>query len=195
MWTGYSPHHLSFGRTVSLGHDDLLALLEDVAHTALENGFDALAFVNGHGGNSSAIESATSTVGVEHAGVEVVGLTYFELAAPFVDEIRRSDTGEMSHAGEFETSLMLHLRPDLVSEERAEATPQDSSYTHGLHDMFAGGPLSVYREFREYSETGAISAPGTIETENREDELEATESRRSEGRTAHEEWLDQYPLG
>jgi creatinine amidohydrolase len=166
VWTGYSPHHLSFGGTISLEHDDLLALLEDVARTALENDFDALAFVNGHGGNSPAIKSATSTVGVEHAGVEVVGLTYFELAAPFVEEIRKSDRGGMSHAGEFETSLMLHLRSDLVSEDRAEATPQDSLYTNGLHDMFAGGPLSVYREFREYSETGAIGAPelATAET-------------------------------
>jgi 3-oxoacyl-[acyl-carrier protein] reductase len=40
-----------------------------------------------------------------------------------------------------------------------------------------------------------IVSPGTIETENREDELEATEGGRSDGRTAREEWIDQYPLG
>lgn len=159
VWAGYSPHHLSFGGTLSLDHDTLLGMLESVARTGAENGFDALVFVNGHGGNGSMVESATSTVGVEHPEVEVVGLTYFELAAPFADDLRESDPGGMAHAGEFETALMLHLRPDLVREDRMDATPLEGAYTRGLHDMFEGGPVSVYREFREYAEEGAIGAP------------------------------------
>jgi len=180
VWAGHSPHHLSFGGTVSLPHDDLLAVLESVADTALDNGFDALLFLNGHGGNASIVGSATSTVGVDHSDVEVLGLTYFHLAASFIDDIRESDHGGMVHAGEFETSLMLHLRPGLVATDEIEAEPLSGEYSHGLHDMFEAGPLSVYREFREYSASGAIGKPELASAEQGErifdglgDELEA----------------------
>ncbi|MDX1748402.1 MAG: creatininase family protein, partial [Halobacteriales archaeon] len=116
VWTGFSPHHLPFGGTVTLTVESLLHLLEDVAETAIENGFDALLFVNGHGGNTSVLGAAVSSIGSGNPEVQVLSINYARLAAPFIDEIRESDTGGMSHGGEFETSLMLHLRPELVRE-------------------------------------------------------------------------------
>jgi creatinine amidohydrolase len=159
VWTGSSPHHLSLGGTISLSHDGLLDLLREVADTALENGFDGILFVNGHGGNAAIVSTAVNAIGEEHADVESLGVTYFELAAPFVDEIRDSEIGGMAHAGEFETSLMLHLCPDLVREDEMEATMLEEPYEDSLSDMYEGGPISVYREFESFSETGAIGAP------------------------------------
>jgi len=168
VWTGHSPHHLSFGGTMSLEHDDLLDVLEGVAQTALDNEFDALLFLNGHGVNASLVSSVTSTVGVEHPDVEILGLTYFHLAASFIDDYRESDIGGMAHAGEFETALMLHLRPALVDTDRMDAEPLTSEYSHGLHDMFDAGPLTVYREFHEYSANGAIGTPELASAEQGE---------------------------
>ena len=159
VWSGYSPHHLPFGGTISLEFEHLLAVLEDVADTALENGFDAILFVNGHGGNKALLSSAVSTIGTDHPDSEVLGITYFDLAASFIDEIRDSDPGGMAHGGEFETALMLHLYPDLVKEDRMEGTPLDEPYDQGLVDLVEFGPLSVYRPFDEYSESGAIGEP------------------------------------
>ncbi|WP_224271008.1 creatininase family protein [Haloprofundus salinisoli] len=180
VWSGYSPHHLPFGGTITTTYDTLLDLLEEICESALQNGFDAVVLVNGHGGNASLVASAVSTIGIDHPDTEVTGITYFELAGSFIDEIRESDVGGMVHAGEFETSLMLHLRPDLVRDDRIEGTMLESEYEHGLHDMFAGGPFSVYRGFDEYSETGAIGAPELATAEKGEriyerlgDEVEA----------------------
>lgn len=159
VWTGYSPHHLSLGGTLSLKLDDLLDLLADVADTALENGFDGVCFVNGHGGNASVIDNAVSIVGRDHPAVEVVGLTYFQLAEPFIEEIRESDTGGMAHGGEFETSLMLHLHPEHVTMETAAAEYLDEPYDRGTKDLLIGGSVSTYRPFEEYSSTGAIGDP------------------------------------
>jgi creatinine amidohydrolase len=158
VWTGYSPHHLAFGGTVTVEHETLRTLLEDVADAVLSNGFDTLLFLNGHGGNASLIESVTSTVGVDHPDAEILGLTYFDLAEPFADELRDSDPGGMAHGGEFETSLLLHLYPDLVGEDRAGSMPEEP-YDDAPVDLFGGGPLSVYRPFGDYSESGAIGAP------------------------------------
>ena len=180
VWSGYSPHHMPFGGTITLEYDDLLDTLEDIADAALDNGFDALLLVNGHGGNASLISSAVSTIGVDHPEVDVLGVTYFQLAEAFIDGIRESEVGGMSHGGEFETSLMLHLRPDLVREDRLEGTYHEESYDRSLDDMFQGGPLGVYRSFDEYSETGAIGDPHLASAEKGEriydllgDEVEA----------------------
>jgi creatinine amidohydrolase len=159
VWSGYSPHHMSFGGTITLEYDDMLDTVEGIADSTLENGFDALLLLNGHGGNGSLVSSATSTIGMEHPEAEVLGLTYFQLAGSFIDEVRDTDLGGMGHAGEFETSLMLYLRPELVEEDLAEGTNMDEPYPQSIQDLTAGGPLSVYRDFSEYTESGAIGDP------------------------------------
>lgn len=169
VWSGFSPHHMSLGGTMTLELENLLAVLEDVADTALENGFDGVCFVNGHGGNASVIDNAVSTVGKDHPAVEVTGLTYFQLAEPFVDEIRESDVGGMAHGGEFETSLMLHLHAEVVTMEDADAEYLDEPYERGTKDLLVGGPLSTYRPFEEYSESGAIGDPSLASAEKGEE--------------------------
>lgn len=158
VWSGHSPHHRSLGGTLSVHHRTLLTLLEDICETGMQYGFDGLVVLNGHGGNKPTVGSLTSSVGETLTEAEVLGLTYFDLAAPFVDEYRESATGGMSHGGEFETSLMLHRYPELVGDERP-ATPHSEPYDLGLQDMFDGGPVSVYREFEAYSDSGAIGDP------------------------------------
>ena len=120
-----------------------------------------------------------SSLGDRHPEAEVTGITYFELAASFIDDVRESETGGMAHAGEFETSLMLHLHPDLVGDDRA-ATTWETAYDEAPKDMFEGGPLATYRTFDEYSASGAVGAPELAAAEKGEeifarlgDELEA----------------------
>jgi creatinine amidohydrolase len=159
VWTGLSPHHLDFGGTITLEVETMLAVLRDVAASILDNGFDAVFFLNGHGGNMSLLGTAVTEIGSEFPEAQVLALTYFQLASSFIDEIRESELGGMAHGGEFETSLMLYLRPDLVRDEDAEATYLDDPYDLRRKDLFQGGPLSVYRSFAEYSDSGAIGDP------------------------------------
>lgn len=168
LWSGHSPHHLPFGGTLTGEFDTLLDLLNEVLDSGLENGFDAAVIVNGHGGNADLVGATVSAVGREHPAADVLGLTYFELAAPFVDEIRDSDVGGMAHGGEFETSLLLHLYPELVCEER-DGTPLDEPYDRTRSDLLVGGALSVYRSFDEHSDSGAIGDPELATAEKGEE--------------------------
>lgn len=158
VWSGFSPHHLSFGGTLTADFDHIRALIEDVVETGLENEFDAVVLLNGHGGNKSLIGTLVSTIGKEHPDSQLIGLTYFDLADTFIDEIRESEPGGMAHGGEFETSLMLHLRPELVRDDQP-ATYMDEPYERGGGDLLDGGSISVYRPFEEYSDSGAIGDP------------------------------------
>jgi creatinine amidohydrolase len=180
FWGGFSPHHLLFGGTMTLEFETMLAALEELVDTVLTNGFDAVVLLNGHGGNKSVIGGATSTIGMEHPETEVLGITYFDLAASFADDLRDSQAGGMAHGGEFETSLMLHLRPELVRQEAMAASNLEEHYDQGDRDLLETGPLSVYRGFDEYSNSGAIGDPTVASAEKGErfyerlgDELEA----------------------
>lgn len=180
IWTGFSPHHLAFGGTISIEFEHLLHVLEDTVATATKNGFDGVLLLNGHGGNGPLISSAVSTIGQKYPDVEINGVTYFELATSFIGELRDSDIGGMAHGGEFETSLMLHLCPDLVRVEEIEGTPLDEPYSQGTQDLVVSGPLSTYRSFEFFSDSGAIGDPTAASAEKGEailelltDELEA----------------------
>lgn len=168
FWGGFSPHHVPFGGTMTLEFETMLAALEEFADAVLANGFDAFVLLNGHGGNKSVIGAATSTIGKDHPDAEVLGITYFDLAASFANEIRDSEIGGMAHGGEFETSLMLHLRPDLVREDAMDATNMDEPYDRSVRDLLDAGPLSVYRGFDEYSDSGAIGDPSVASAEKGE---------------------------
>jgi creatinine amidohydrolase len=159
IWTGYSPHHMSFGGTVTADYDTLLDLLEETAAAALENPFDICLFVNGHGGNRSLIGAATNCVGNDHPDVELFGLTYFTLGADFVSEIRDSDIGGIVHGGELETAMIQHLRPDLVREDKIEGTHLDKPYSLMSNDLMEGGALGVSAEMHQYTDSGAIGDP------------------------------------
>lgn len=159
VWTGHSPHHRSFGGTISLDADEFISHISAVADSALNEGFDAILFLNGHGGNIPLVNTAPSTIGPEHPDVEVMSLTYFHLAGEAIERIRDSEPGGMGHGGEFETSLMMHLYPDLVDENQLSGTDLDEPYDLALSDLVHGGPLGIYRPFTAYTESGAIGDP------------------------------------
>ncbi|NLV15237.1 creatininase family protein [Haloarcula argentinensis] len=168
VWSGFSPHHLSFGGTLSLEFAHLRATLEDIAHAGIQNGFDAVLFVNGHGGNSSLIDAVVSTVGAD-TDAEVLGTTYFQLASDRIEEVRTTETGGMAHGGEFETSLMLTLRPDLVGDPAVrDGEPMDEHYRWGGQDLLDGGNVAIYRSFDEYSTSGAVGTPKQASAETGE---------------------------
>ena len=166
VWSGYSPHHTPFGGTVTVGFDTMLSLIRDIVTSAVDNGFEAALVLNGHGGNAPLVGAAVSTLGPALPAVDVLGLTYWDLAtAAFNEDIRTTDLGGAAHAGEFETSLMLHLRPDLVGEARP-VEPREPVYADQGRDMHDAGPLSTYREWDAVSESGIVGDASAASAES-----------------------------
>jgi creatinine amidohydrolase len=165
LWVGYSPHHTPFGGTVTGAFDTLHAQIEQVADSALDNEFDTLLFLNGHGGNGPLVSAATATVGQTHPEAEILGLTYFELGVYFADDVRESDVGGISHGGELETSMMLHLYPELVDDEQMEATQWETGYDQAPSDLLDAGPLSVTLDVAKWSESGAMGDVSAVSAE------------------------------
>jgi creatinine amidohydrolase len=159
IWTGYSPHHVPLGGTVTLEKETMLALLEDVCSSIAELGFDRILMVNGHGGNSPITSLVAGDLGVKLEGVEVAEITYFDLAGDAIEEVRAGDTGSAYHAGEFETSLMLYLYEEYVDLDAAVDDPVTPLSEYSPRDMFEGGPLGTRKSYEQLTEDGARGEP------------------------------------
>lgn len=175
MWVGYSPYHMYWGGTLTGEFVHLLHGLQDVAMSGIDAGFDAVFFVNGHGGNDPLTSVAVQTIAAaSDVPVEVLGVTYYYLAEPIIHELRDSEMGGMSHAGEFETSLMLYLRPELVHEDTLEVnvrSERKGGYAHSFQDFFEdeGGagrvnPLSVSASESTKDRTSGVTGDPTLAT-------------------------------
>jgi len=182
VWSGHSPMHLdSFGGTLSLTLEQLLGTLEGVGRTGIDDGFDGLVLLNGHGANGPAIDDAVSTLGSSHPSVEVVGLTYYHLVADIADDRRNSATGGMSHGGELDSSLMVYLSPELVDMDSVGGWEhREMAYRHAAPDMVEDGQINVYRSSGRYSASGVEGDPTAASADTGEriyehvgDELEA----------------------
>jgi creatinine amidohydrolase len=120
---GLNEHHMDFPGTVSVKMETLLAYVSDVAISAARHGFTHLLVVNGHGSNAPLADLVARKVvletGVVCAAMSPNAAIDPTLAEPTLSAMRRSGPGGVAHAGEYETAMMLHLRPDLVQMDRA----------------------------------------------------------------------------
>lgn len=94
--------------TISFTTTTALAILRDVARSLVKQGIDRLVIVNAHGGNN--FQGLVRDVQGE-IEILVVVINFWQLRPELIAEIF-DQPGD--HAGELETSLLLHLAPDWV---------------------------------------------------------------------------------
>ncbi|MEI7772206.1 MAG: creatininase family protein, partial [Chloroflexales bacterium] len=115
---GSSHHHVPFGGTLSLGTETYYRALVDLAESLIASGFRRIFILNGHGGNSELIQLVARDLALKHPAT-LAAAPYWTIAwDALVAERAHVAAGLPGHAGTFETSLVLALRPDLVREPR-----------------------------------------------------------------------------
>jgi creatinine amidohydrolase len=65
----------------------------------------------------------------------------------------------MGHAGEFETAMMQHIRPDLVQTENAVGVYPDSGSPYLTTDLLGASAIRTYLDFSDLSPTGTLGDP------------------------------------
>jgi len=154
---GASDHHLPFGGTLSLSPETLLAVILDLARCVATQGGRRLVLVNGHGGNVGVCHAAAAAASTRY-GLAVAYLDYWRVARP------ESETPIPGHAGEFETSLVLALRPELVGEPVARPRPPAVASVPGV-DIHAA---AMWRDIDGYTDRPELAdaASGTCRFEH-----------------------------
>jgi creatinine amidohydrolase len=154
---GYSHEHVRFAGTVSLSQATLAGILHDIAESHARSGFRLVYFWLGHGGDNGVLQDALPGLERKWPGCNVTGLR--DLAGyvsetwdrvPLEAGVALSASG--SHAGEFETSMMLAARPELVRMEAAEQgniapfeSIEETMMSAGMDAVSANGVLGDQR--------------------------------------------------
>src|SRR5215831_19328077 len=137
---GSSHHHFVFGATLSLSAETYYRVLCDLVESLITDGFTRIFLVNGHGGNHELAQLAARDMALRHP-VRVAAGSYWnvgwkELVAAEAHRGRRLP----GHAGDFETSMMLSVRPDLV--------PAGRPHRDGEFETDPSGAQAAYRDER-----------------------------------------------
>ena len=163
---GLSAHHMHFPGSITLTAETMMAMVADIVASVIHHGFRRVVVVNGHGGNAGVIDVLASTLGHRFYGTaRIACLTYFTLAREQIMATRESKHGGMGHACEFETSLMLHLHPDLVHLERAVVRYPETGTPYLSTDLVQGSIVRTFVAFDDLSESGTFGDPGLASTE------------------------------
>ncbi len=106
---GNDSQQLDQVATISISTATATAILSDVARSLAAQGIDRLVILNAHGGNDFKplvrdVQSAT--------GVLIVVVNFFQMCPELLEETF-DDPGD--HAGEMETSFLLHVCPQWVN--------------------------------------------------------------------------------
>jgi creatinine amidohydrolase len=122
---GCSDEHSGFPGLLGLDHETLARVVLDITRRLAGWGIRRLVLLSAHGGNGEAMDLALALLRRELPDLEVQTNDNLETIATALLEVARRDGISSSalglHAGEGETSEMLHLRPDLVNLD--ESTP------------------------------------------------------------------------
>ena len=118
LWRGASSHHLRFGSTLDSALDTYIPTLCDVACSLLDDGFRRVMFLNGHGGNIDPMKIAVRRLQLDYVDALLVAGNYWVATDAERGQILEGDQKGVGHACEFETSLLLHVRAELVDQTK-----------------------------------------------------------------------------
>ncbi|GAC67762.1 mycofactocin biosynthesis peptidyl-dipeptidase MftE [Gordonia soli] len=153
---GASGEHEAFAGTVSLGAEALGLLLLEYGRSACRWA-DRIVFVNGHGGNGRPLVDAVGRLRGESRDV-----AWFPCVLG----------GRDAHAGHTETSVLMHISPELVRSSHAAAGNRQP-VAQLLPELRAGGVAAVSPNGVLGDPTGATAAEGRTLLESSIDALVA----------------------
>jgi creatinine amidohydrolase len=147
---GVSSHHRQFPGTLWAPPVVFRDYVRSVILSAASHGLQKFLIVNGHGGNTPSLKEVAEELRSDD-GIFIAIVTAYPSKLD-------------GHAGEDETSLMLHLRPDLVDMKSAVDTKQSEDIAGIKMKAQKMGPADFGWDTIDLSTTGVFGAAGkTIE--------------------------------
>ena len=123
LWFGASSHHLRFGATLSAEVDTHITMIADLLTPLLEDGYQRLLVLNGHGGNIDTMHVALRRLQPRYRDRLLSAASYWEIADKELAALAQGPRKSMGHACEFETAMVMALRPELVRRDDIQDDP------------------------------------------------------------------------
>ncbi len=155
---GLSPEHIRYPGTLTVEPATLIALWTEIGESVARAGIRKLLLFNGHGGQVSVMDIVARQLRTR-CGLLVYSASWFSL--PMAPEVSQQFSAEEHrfgiHAGDIETSMMLHLAPERVRMAQAQnfrSTSQDRAERYPV--LGNGKSAKLGWEMQDYHPAGAV---------------------------------------
>ncbi|AGB36523.1 creatininase family protein [Natronococcus occultus] len=179
---GVSEHHRQFDGTLYVGPETFEDYVRETISSLAAHGVRKVVVVNGHGGNSEALRRAARRLREERTAF-APPWNWWDAVDELADELFDEDGG---HADAAESSLLWHLREDLVRPDALEAAEAGASERWG--ESIHGAVLGF--DTIDFSESGAVGRPTQADPEKGRQLFETGRDRLH----ALLDWLAERPL-
>jgi creatinine amidohydrolase len=154
---GFSPEHTAFPGTLSFSAETLLRIWTEIGEAVARTGIRRLLLLNGHGGQVGAMDLVARDLRAR-CGLLVYSTSWFALPLP--PEVEQQFPPHEHrfgiHAGDVETSMMLHLRPELVHMDAARDFPSTSADRAARYPILGNGRSAKFAwQMQDYNPQGA----------------------------------------
>jgi creatinine amidohydrolase len=152
---GKSNEHISSPGTLTLGWETALKAWLEIGDSVMRAGVRKIVLVNSHGGNVPLVDIITRELRVRH-NMLAVGTAWARFGQP-EGVFSEHELTFGIHGGDVETSIMLHLHPELVKMDKAEnfKSAQEhfaSEFTH----LRAHGPHAFGWKAQDLNPAGTV---------------------------------------
>lgn len=161
---GFTHYNQGFPGTLTLELETFVALVTDVCLSIHRNGFHRIVLLNGHGGNHHPLKAVAAKL-AEH-DVFSLAFSHWDLVSRQMSEWGEKEV-RIGHAGEWETSIQLFLRPDLVDRSKQVAEAWEPS----VGEEFAS--FAVFPERQRETPSGVMGDPTVASAEKGKKYVEA----------------------
>ncbi|MGC9529466.1 MAG: creatininase family protein [Candidatus Bipolaricaulaceae bacterium] len=168
---GVSEHHRQFWGTLWVPPDVLRGYVAGIGRALASHGLTRLVLVNGHGGNTPALEQAARAL----RGNSLHAFVFVWWRA-IADVIEQTVGTGGSHAGEMETASVLAVRPQLVQPEAYQEAAAGAAPAWGK--TVCG--VNVGWDTIDFSRSGAVGDPAGATPEVGEQLIAAAAARLDE---------------
>jgi creatinine amidohydrolase len=163
---GFNIHAMDFPGTIHVASEHFMNFVLDVVKSFVYHGFKRIVIVDGHGSNEHLLEFVGRRAILETDALVASFMWWNMLRVDpdFLPSVRESVfPGGAAHACEIETSLYLHLRPDLVQMDKAEDTitfhNRQGATGFRWFDAFGAGPVRLVEWTSSYTPSGIVGQP------------------------------------
>jgi creatinine amidohydrolase len=160
-----SEHHMAFAGTLSLDHEVFQQSVLQTIGSAAKHGFRRYFLLNAHGGNMAVGGVVAERLSSLLPDCEVVFATWFRAAAEQLRPLVEGDHPSVGHACEFETSMIMAVRPELVDRDAIvdDGFVADSPLLYA--DLLTGGPTVRAIPFDKLTKHGVWGKPSLASPE------------------------------
>jgi creatinine amidohydrolase len=160
-----SEHHMAFPGSLTLEHDTFARIVGELIRSAARHGFRRFFLLNAHGGNIAIGGVVAEQLSANLPEAEVVFGTWFRMAGERLRHLVEGAYPAVGHACEFETSIILALRPELVDHDAIADDGVAPASPLLKFDLLAGGPAVRSLPFEKFSTSGVWGKPSKATAE------------------------------